>query len=245
MKLELISFKICPFVQRSVITLRYKQVPFEITYIDLADPPSWFKEVSPFGKVPVLRLHREAADSPPGGPARHGVCQSGQADPVIFESAVINEYLDEVTEGSLLPDDPVCRAIDRSWIEFGSVLMMDLSGVMHAKSEEHYSKGMKNVSQKLSWLSGILGDGPWFNGANLSLVDFAYAPFFMRAELLGLAQKSYGAKSCRKVAAWAEQLLALPAVQESVLPEFPQLVRDHIIRKAPYAARSLGLVTAE
>ena len=49
MELELISFKICPFVQRSVITLRYKQVPFKITHIALDAPPPWFREISPFG----------------------------------------------------------------------------------------------------------------------------------------------------------------------------------------------------
>ena len=53
--IELISFKICPFVQRSVIALKEKQVDFKVTYIDLANPPEWFSEVSPLGKVPVLK----------------------------------------------------------------------------------------------------------------------------------------------------------------------------------------------
>ncbi|MGD8643594.1 MAG: glutathione S-transferase N-terminal domain-containing protein, partial [Chromatiales bacterium] len=56
MKLELISFKICPFVQRSVITLRHKGLPYEVTYIELDDPPPWFLEISPFGRVPALRV---------------------------------------------------------------------------------------------------------------------------------------------------------------------------------------------
>ena len=84
-KLRLVSFKICPFVQRAVITLKYRNVPFEITYIDLKDPPDWFQEISPLGKVPVLLVD----DSP------------------LFESAVINEYLDEITGGGLLPSDPL------------------------------------------------------------------------------------------------------------------------------------------
>ncbi len=73
--IELISFNLCPFVQRSVITLNKKGIDYKITYIDLADKPDWFLALSPLGKVPVLK---------------HG-------DEVLFESAVINEYLDEIT----------------------------------------------------------------------------------------------------------------------------------------------------
>ncbi|MDE0411786.1 MAG: glutathione S-transferase N-terminal domain-containing protein, partial [Gammaproteobacteria bacterium] len=53
MNLELVSFNVCPFVQRSVITLNYKNCDYKITFIDLNDPPEWFLEISPLGKVPV------------------------------------------------------------------------------------------------------------------------------------------------------------------------------------------------
>lgn len=51
---ELVSFELCPFVQRSVITLNEKGVPFDIRYISLKDKPDWFLDISPLGKVPVL-----------------------------------------------------------------------------------------------------------------------------------------------------------------------------------------------
>lgn len=54
--IELVSFKICPFVQRSVIALNEKNIDYKITYIDLASPPDWFNEISPLGKVPVLKV---------------------------------------------------------------------------------------------------------------------------------------------------------------------------------------------
>ena len=100
MDLHLISFETCPFVQRSVITLLYKDAPFRITHIDLADPPEWFLEISPFGKVPVLVVDEKT---------------------VIFESAVINELANDVTPGNLMPEDPLRRALNRSWIEFASM----------------------------------------------------------------------------------------------------------------------------
>jgi len=74
MRLELVSFVLCPFVQRAVIALREMGVAHAVTDIDPDDPPDWFRAISPFGKVPLLRV--------------------GEA--VLLESAIINEYLDEV-----------------------------------------------------------------------------------------------------------------------------------------------------
>ncbi len=81
MAYQLISFVLCPFVQRSVITLKEKQVPFDITYVDLQNLPDWFNAISPMGKVPVLRVDEKR---------------------VLFESAVINEYLDETNPPPLV-----------------------------------------------------------------------------------------------------------------------------------------------
>ena len=103
MQLHLVSFKTCPYVQRSVITLKHKGVPFDITYIDLADPPAWFTAMSPLGKVPVVE-----------------VTEDNGTKTVLFESAVINEFADEISEGTLLPQDPVRKARARAWIEFAS-----------------------------------------------------------------------------------------------------------------------------
>ena len=55
-KLTLISHKLCPYVQRAVIALTEKGVPFERIDIDLANKPDWFLKISPLGKVPVLRV---------------------------------------------------------------------------------------------------------------------------------------------------------------------------------------------
>ena len=69
-RLTLVSHHLCPYVQRAVIALTEKQVPFERIDVDLAAKPAWFTAISPLGKVPLLRV--------------------GDAT-VIFESAVILE----------------------------------------------------------------------------------------------------------------------------------------------------------
>lgn len=220
MDLELISFALCPFVQRGVITLRHKQTPFRTTFIELGDPPDWFRAISPFGKVPLLRVDGEH---------------------VLFESAVIDEFLDEITPGQLLPDDPLLRALDRSWIEFGSACLLDLSGMMHAKDAGAFEHNRSQLITRLDWLEKMLRHAPYFNGATLSLVDFAYAPLFMRAELLGLGADLYPQDSRPRTAAWGRELLALPAVRESVVEDFEERLRNHIRAKAPHAAQRFGL----
>ncbi|MEA3241845.1 MAG: glutathione S-transferase family protein [Pseudomonadota bacterium] len=220
MELELVSFKICPFVQRAVATLRYKQTAFKLTHIDLSDPPHWFKAISPFGKVPLLKVDKQH---------------------VIFESAVINEFLDDITSGSLLPDDPLLRALNRSWIEFGSACLLNLSAQLHAEDKQTFDSNRDELKSKMKWLEATLDQPPYFNGDTLSLVDFSWAPLFMRAEILTLDDQLYPAEHLPRTAAWARRLLELPAVRDSVVADFPELLRNHIRAKAPYAAQQFGL----
>ncbi|MGD9883263.1 MAG: glutathione S-transferase family protein, partial [Reyranella sp.] len=57
--LTLVSFDLCPYVQRAAIALAEKGVPFERRTVDLADKPDWFKAMSPLGKVPLLQVDGE------------------------------------------------------------------------------------------------------------------------------------------------------------------------------------------
>jgi glutathione S-transferase len=91
-ELVLVSHHLCPYVQRAAIALTEKSVPFERQYVDLADKPAWFRRISPLGKVPLLRVGTK----------------------VIFESAVIIEYLEETTPFPLHVADPLTRARERS-----------------------------------------------------------------------------------------------------------------------------------
>lgn len=78
---HLISSVTCPWVQRSVIAMRAKDVSFDVTYVDLQNKPDWFLALSPHGKVPVLKVD----------------------DTALFESNAIAEYLDETFEPKLTP----------------------------------------------------------------------------------------------------------------------------------------------
>jgi len=200
MGLELVSFAICPFVQRAVIALKEKRVDFEITYIDLDNPPEWFKEISPFGKVPLLRIDQE----------------------VLFESAVINEYLDEVYPPRLHPDNPLVRAKHRGWIEFGSNLLFEQYKLMTAKYEDDVQQQCEALGGLFARLESEVSDGPYFMGERFSLLDTAYAPFFMRFEILKKHHETLEDLMPTRLSQWGQALLERDSVKASVVDDFEQ-----------------------
>lgn len=219
MDLHLISFETCPFVQRSVITLLYKDAPFRITHIDLADPPEWFLDISPFGKVPVLVVDEKT---------------------VIFESAVINELANDVTPGDLMPADPLRRALNRSWIEFASVCFVDLFSMIMAMKKEEYDDSRDELLERFDRLEQVVGEGPYFNGEGFSLVDTAYAPLFVRLALVGKRHEVYPVDSYPRIKQWAERLRAMPAVQNSMVADFEEVLMGRIAKRKGYAAELFG-----
>jgi glutathione S-transferase len=201
MSIELISFKTCPFVQRAAITLGYKEVEHKVTFIDLADPPDWFLEISPLAKVPVLRIDGE----------------------ILFESAVINEYLDDITGGELQPKDSLARAKNRAWIEFASNMLGNTYMMKTATEKGKYEKYRDQLVSQFRRLEKRLGDGPWFNGKDFSLADTAFAPLFAHDAVANFRFSMIDAATMPKLDAWSKRLLALPAVKNSVVADFEDL----------------------
>jgi glutathione S-transferase len=95
--LQLYSFQLCPFAHRVRLALAEKGVAAEPIGVDLKNKPASFARISPHGRVPLL-LHGEVK---------------------LWESAIINEYLDEV-----FPDPPLMPAslADRALARSGSSL---------------------------------------------------------------------------------------------------------------------------
>jgi len=200
-KMELVSFKLCLFVQRAVIVLKRKKVDFKITYIDLSNPPEWFESISPLGKVPVLKVGKE----------------------VLFESAVIQEYVDEVTPPSLHPEDPLIKAKNRAWMVFGDDLNMLMFKMAHAQSEQAFNELQETLIGKLKQLEGVHSGKAFFNGNTFNLIDAAFAPFFMRLELMAKASGLDFLSDVPKMQKWSDALLSESCVTSSVVKELPQM----------------------
>lgn len=199
-QLELISHHLCPYVQRAVITLLEKDIPHERTYIDLANKPDWFTSISPLGKVPLLRVDRE----------------------VLFESAVICEYLDEITPGSLHPSDPLQKAKHRSWIEFGSGILNSIAGFYNAPDRASFAQKCDELANKLHWVEQSLGNDGYFAGEKFSLVDAVYGPIFRYFDVLDKIDNFGIFNNTPKVGKWRQLLQNRTSIQQAVTEDYEQ-----------------------
>ncbi|MGH1538017.1 MAG: glutathione S-transferase family protein [Gammaproteobacteria bacterium] len=218
MKLELISFNVCPYVQRSVITLNHKQCDYDITFIDLNNPPDWFSEVSPLGKVPVLKVDEKE---------------------ILFESAVINEFIDDVTPGTLKPSDPLTLAKNRAWIEYGGTCLADLYMIADHNQEAAMKKQMSECTGRLQRVEDILGNTTFFNGEELSLIDAAYAPLLIRLDFMNERLNLLDWNQFPKLKKWRDNLLDLESVQKSIIDNFDLHYTNKIKNQNGYFASIL------
>ncbi len=204
-ELTLISHHLCPYVQRAAIALAEKGVPFERVNIDLADKPDWFREISPLGKVPLLKVAHEDG-----------------SETVIFESAVILEYLEETLPNPLHPTDPLERARHRGWIEYGSVILNRIARFYSAPGPTALANEARELAAMFARVEAELGDGPWFAGARFSLVDAVYGPVLRYFDVIDRIGDFGILTGKPKLAAWRDALAKRPSVVDAVTPDYPE-----------------------
>ena len=148
---------------------------------------------------------------------------------VLFESAVINEYIDETTPlPRLHPEDPLRRAQNRGWIEIGSALLVDGYNLQSATDEASAREASAAVRAKLGMLERevVL---PFFNGAELSLVDAALAPALQRLLCCEEIEPSLALfEGLPKIRSWRDGLLDRDSVKKSTIPTIRQLYREYL-----------------
>ncbi|HEV7600933.1 MAG TPA: glutathione S-transferase family protein [Bradyrhizobium sp.] len=208
-KLKLISHQLCPYVQRAVIALTEKAVPFERIEIDLANKPDWFLAISPLGKTLVLQV----------------------GDKAIFESAVILEYLEETQPKPLHPADPLTRAEHRAWIEFGSTVLGDIAGFYAAPDEAIFTARALQLEQRFARLETRIVASPWFDGSEFSLVDAVFGPVFRYFDVFDTIADFGILAGKPKLARWRKALAARRSVRAAVSADYPVLLRDFLNRR--------------
>ena len=222
-RLTLVSHHLCPYVQRAAISLTEKGVPFERISIDLADKPAWFRAISPLGKVPLLRVHRDGEET------------------VIFESAVILEFLEETEANPLHPVDPLTRARHRAWIEFGSAILNAIGRFYSASSETAFraeASGLSAMFDRLeAELTGRTSPGPWFAGAHFSLVDAVYGPIFRYFDVFDRIGDFSILDEKPTVAQWRQALSERQSVKEAVDQDYPQRLEAFLRAKASHLSQ--------
>jgi glutathione S-transferase len=215
--LKLISHKLCPYVQRAVIALREKGVPFERIDIDLANKPDWFLKISPLGKVPALVVTTE------------------DGEVTLFESNVICEYIEETQGGRKLhPADALTRARHRAWMEFGSAVLSDLWGLETTTDAATFESKRQALTAKFARVEDALGDGPFFAGDSFSLVDAVFAPVFRYFEVFDALRDLGIFAGTPMVRAWRQALAQRPSVKAAVGADYPALLRAFLERHNAY-----------
>ena len=218
-KYMLVSFKTCPWVQRSAIVLREKNTEFEMRHIEPDNRPDWFLAISPHKKVPVLRIDDKLS---------------------LFESNAINEYLDETIEPRLHPADPIERALNRAWTDFVPTFASAVTATAYADTEADYDKAAAGIPAPFERLEKALekqGRGPFFNGEKYSLVDAAYAPFLQRYFFLDRVRKLGHIESYPRLKAWGEALMKRPSTHSFPAAEFEAMYRDGLRRRDKWVSR--------
>jgi glutathione S-transferase len=214
-KLKLISHVLCPYVQRAVIALTEKGVPFERIDIDLNNKPDWFLKLSPLGKVPVLQV----------------------GDKVVFESAVILEYLEETLPNPLHPKDALTRAEHRAWIEFGSAVLGDIWGLETITGEAAFKAKAIQAEARFARLEERLVAAPWFDGESFSLVDAVFAPAFRYFDVFDEIGDFGILANKPKIARWRKSLRERPSVKNAVSLDYQDRLRAFMKTHGSYLSQ--------
>lgn len=225
-KLTLVSHHLCPYVQRAAISLAEKGVSFERVNVDLADKPDWFKTISPLGKVPLLRV------------------PSGGKEEVIFESAVILEFLEETEANPLHPADPLMKARHRAWIEFGSAILNAIGRFYSAADEVAFFRESRSLSEMFERVEAELSarqNGQWFASDRFSLVDAVYGPIFRYFDTFDRIGDFGILDGKPLVQAWREALSKRRSVKEAVDADYPRRLHAFLRAKGSHLSEIIRL----
>ena len=196
MTVQLYKKEPCLFCERCRISLLEKKISFEEITVDVRNKPDWFLALSPSGKVPVLK----------------------RDDCTVFDSAVINEYLDEAfPEIPLMPSHPDDRARVRFWINFAnSQLHTSYMNILRTPPDS-FGDAVAQFEADLTTLDRSLEDsaklGPYFNGELFTLADITYATTFDRFSVFPVLRGyDFPGTTVARVHSWMESLAVRPSV---------------------------------
>lgn len=217
--MTLVSHALCPYVQRAAIVLTEKGVPCERRWVDLAQRPAWFRALSPLGKTPVLLVD----DAP------------------VFESAVICEYLDDTLAPRLHPQDPLQRARERGWMEFGSNVLNTIGGFYNALDAAALERQRGALRAQFEQVEQALdAHGPWFAGARFGMVDAVFGPVFRYFEVFEALGEPHLFEGLPRVQRWRAALAERPSVRAAVLPDYAQRLTQFLRERGSALSRRMG-----
>jgi RNA polymerase-associated protein len=187
----------CPFSHRCRFVLFEKGMDFEIREVDLFNKPELIGAMNPYGQVPIL----------------------AERDIVLYESNIINEYIDErFPHPQLMPSSPVEKARVRLLLlnferEFFSHVAV-LENYTNKPDSAAQDKARHVIRERLEQLSAIFQKNKYVLGETFSMLDIALAPLLWRLDHYGIVLS----KNALPLQKYAERIFARPAYVESLTP---------------------------
>jgi glutathione S-transferase len=198
--IKLYDFLACPFGQKTRIVLAEKSLSYELIEVDLPKGEQRrpeFLRLNPYGKVPVLI----------------------DEDTTIYDSTIINEYLDdEYPDPPLLPgvgsSTPRARArqfedfADNSFTPQVGQLMAEFAKPEAERDANRLQRLRQTVERVLDYLNHELA-GQQFLATEFSVADIGFVPRLLVLKELGIDPGSGRAG----VDAWLKRLAERPSIQ--------------------------------
>ena len=197
--LKLYDYPDCPFCQKVRVVLVEKDLEFEKIFVDLrtgAQKAPEFMRLNPYGKVPVLV----------------------DEDEVIYDSTIINEYLEEEYPlPRLMPEDSQGRArvrlledyCDNSFIPPTTMLLTQLRKTDAERDGQRVEQAREELRRGLYLLRDQLGSQEYLVGREFTLADASFAPRMMVLGRLGIEFEP----ALSTVQAWVDRIRTRPSVR--------------------------------
>jgi RNA polymerase-associated protein len=186
----------CPFSHRSRFVLFEKGMDFEIRDVDLYNKPEDIAVMNPYAQVPILV----------------------ERDLILYESNIINEYIDErFPHPQLMPGDPVDRARVRLFLlNFEKELFVHVSTLeaRGVKNEKAVEKAKQQITDRLTQLSPVFLKNKFMMGDAFSMLDVVIAPLLWRLNHYGITLS----KNAAPLLKYAERIFSRPAFIEALTP---------------------------
>ncbi len=187
----------CPFSQRCRFVLFEKGMDFEIRDVDLYNKPEDIAVMNPYGQVPILT----------------------ERDLVLYESNIINEYIDErFPHPQLMPADPIMRGRTRLFLYnferelFSHVSLLESRDAQPAEKELEAARSA--IRDRLAQIAPMFVKNKYMLGEEFSMLDVALAPLLWRLDHYGIELP----RSAAPLQKYAERIFARPAYIEALTP---------------------------
>ena len=185
----------CPFSQRCRFVLFEKGMDFEIVDVDIFNKPEDLAVMNPYNQVPVLV----------------------ERDLILYESNIINEYIDErFPHPQLMPGDPVLRARSRLFLySFEKELFSHVQVLEKADaSTKEQNQARSAIAEQLTMVAPVFAKQKHMLGEEFSMVDVAIAPLLWRLDYYGIQL----GKNAAPLLKYAERIFQRQAFIDALTP---------------------------